>query len=274
MLVFKPSTELLLESGTCPRIQRDCSSFAEAELKALVRRVLESGQPEAICMLSEVISYFAQRTAHGGSPSEREDFVKDAPVDILFARSVFLPSRLTTFDTTRPFLPWLRSVLRNLFRTHIARNRRAMVNSDLVGDVAERAPFTARCDLPELSDGKVLTPSVVSRLKAATNTPRLLVFLAVAELHSHYPDWEPLVRSFERMKGWTLPRPFPSLALDHLHTPRTRIGPLSRLVGYTKTNTLTQTWRRACHDIRSAFPDLDLRTPTSGTPTPNAEHSR
>ena len=229
----------------------------DGELKAAVRTYLATEDEASAVLLFVAIRGLARRTVHGGSRSERDGFIEACPADILCRRESTGTSRLELFDLDHPFIPWVRTVLTRLWISHLDVLRRAIVNTDLLGGVAAEPDGEADAgDLPALTEDGLFTPAVVARMLASTNTARLVAFLAMSGLHRHFPDWEELVRRYELLKERTLPRPFPTLAVELLDTPRTRTAPLARDMGIGLNNTLTQNWRRACTDLRAAFPEL------------------
>lgn len=230
------------------------------EAAEITVRPLDLSDPAVLKRLSDEIRQRAWLCATGGSAVEREMFSEAAVAEILVARSTTIPSRISRYDPTRPFRPWLNTVLRNLWLTQVKATRGVVVNSELVGGV-ESGPFTSeeRNDLPALTEDGYFLPAVSRKMVAATNTARLVAFLAMTELHPYFRDWDLLVGQYERRAKRPLPRPFPSLELDHIHGTRTRTGPLAEQMGIRLPNTLTQTFRRACNDLQAAFPELDLR---------------
>ncbi len=229
----------------------------DIELKEVVKTYLAAGDEGSAALLFVAIRGLARRTVHGGSRSEREGFIEACPADILCRRDTTGTSRLELFDLDHPFIPWVRTVLTHLWISHLDVLRRAIVNTDLLDGVAAKPDGGQDAsDLPPLSEDGLFTPAAVARMTASTNLARLVAFLAMSGLHRHFPNWEELVRRYEMLKRVSLPRPFPTLAVELLDTPRTRTEPLARDMGIGRNNTLTQNWRRACTDLRAAFPEL------------------
>lgn len=250
---------------TQPRSQSQASpiEWTDAEWKATIQRFLRTSDPEAAVRLDAGIRAVARCSAHGFTESEREAFAQEAPLTIMYRRDTAKTktSRLEKFDLEKPFMPWLWSVLERLWISHLQKMRRAVVNGDLLHDVTVEADAPDD-GLPEWSEAGRLTEEVCDRLEKATNEPRLLVFLAMSGLHRHFRRWEELLHRHEERTGTALSRPFPSMQVELHDTPRTRTDPLARELGIRKNNTLTQIWRRACADIRRAFPELEQMIPT------------
>lgn len=234
---------------------RNTPALNDKQTRRDVENFLATNDAEAGHRLFWEIREFARRVIRGGSPEQREEFIDSAPVNVLFPRDRTGTSRLQLFNPHHAFYPWLAVVLKRLWMSRLPRSSRTIVNTELVLDATQRSEPDSR-GLPELTLNGQFTPEFARQLMAATTLSRLVVFLVMADLHREFPGWEDLVQKYEAARPITLPRPFPSLAVELRETPRTRTAPLARELGFDVNNTLTQIWVRACQDIRAAFPEL------------------
>ena len=145
----------------------------DGELKAAVRTYLANEDEVSAVLLFAAIRGLARRTVHGGSRSEREGFIEACPADILCRRESTGTSRLELFDLDHPFIPWVRTVLSNLWISHLDVLRRAIVNTDLLGGMEAKPDGEGDADvgdLPSLTEDGLFTPAVVARMLASTKT--------------------------------------------------------------------------------------------------------
>jgi DNA-directed RNA polymerase specialized sigma24 family protein len=229
------------------------------ELTALIEAygagAASSGSAEAGRLLAERLSptvrRLARQVAKGAGKSDRDEFVEDALALVLAPRDTSVPRIVLYRPGDGPLGAWLRSVLRNCWRS---RRRAAARRAFSLGDARAVAAKPAWDGNAEADPAMALTSpfSRTDLARAAGWGVRYrveLLCLAGLWLKVPPPVWEGWVRGYESATGRLLPRPFPPVEFLALDDPGSRTAPLARLLGYPRANTLSVRWWRTQHRL-------------------------
>lgn len=218
-------------------------------------------RPEEI---AEQVQQVAERVAHNGTRTQRDDFVADALTLLCGPREHSRP-RVELYDPTRgPFEGWLSATLGNLWVSKLRADGRRKTVPLHGEETDESVPFP--WELVHGILGPTFSPADRERVEGWQAGDRvILLVVSGLYLKAATADWERYLVAAEREFRVTLPRLF-SLPVVADESPGDRHTGLAVALGIP-TNTLSQRWRRkkkwlaeldCIRDLKSAVEDREI----------------